>query len=657
MQARLPLSGINRVDSTELDILKHSQMLNLIPTAAIVYQRDHDIIHLANDKFIELSHYSSDELPSMRLIDLLTEETDTNITGESFRPVCLRLADGDLAQSAMRVFSLNVSNTLVVLAFYPPDFDSQATENTIRSSQLYMLDHFSLLNSLNEQNSSRALWLACAKIAKKALNAPILGLYLPQSDNKEAFIKQDLPSTFNSIQLPKKVGLSTSKIPSYHFLWQSDQTPEHPLHEFTLSKDFNYAVLLPVRDENECFAIFFATGLTPIPSIETMRFLSVLANHAKSAYSRLMTLENASKRLKTMRHIVQIDRGITENMSEGLIVLTPELRIAEMNFAAENILGYASNEVFLQDVAMVLIGNESFAKLYKSAQQGISTIAGTNLLLNDRHGNAFPAQLTCVPIIIDDEVKSIIILMRDLSQTEQLLQHSKQLEQRAFLGEVSAVFAHEVKNPINSISTGLQFMGMTMSPEDPNYNLVVRLQQDCQRLTHLTDSTLTFAKPIEYHPLPLNLTSLLESILERWGPRMTRLNISYLFESEPPNATVLADGRAIEQVFVNLISNGIQAMDSDGGSLSISIKPAEDSQPPQYEVCVADTGPGIPEDIIKHIFEPFQTTKTTGTGLGLAITKRIVTAHKGNIFVESYPGGTMFRVLLPMATEKETDDK
>ena len=177
-------------------------------------------------------------------------------------------------------------------------------------------------------------------------------------------------------------------------------------------------------------------------------------------------------------------------------------------------------------------------------------------------------------------------------------------------------------------------MGMTMAPEDPNYNLVTRLQQDCQRLTHLTDSTLTFAKPIEYQPLPLNLTSLLENILERWGPRMTRLNISYLFESEPPNAIVLADGRAIEQVFVNLISNGIQAMDSDGGTLSISIKPAEDSQPPQYEVCVADSGPGIPDDLIKHIFEPFQTTKSTGTGLGLAITKRIVTAHKDNILLK-----------------------
>ncbi len=657
MQARLPLSDANRVDSAELDILRQSHILNLIPTAAIVYRRDLDFILLANDKFFELCHFSSDELPSMQLKDLIPEETDTNITGDSARQVWLRLADGDLVESAMRVFSLNVTNSLVVLAFYPPDFDSQSTESPIKSNQQYMLDHFSLLNNLNEQNSPRGLWMACAEIAKKVLNAPILGLYLPQSDNKDAFVKQDLPSHFNCSQLPKKAGLDTAKIPSYHFLWQSEHTPEHPLHEFALSKDFNYAVLLPVRDEKECFAILFATGLTPIPGTETMRFLSVLANHTKSAYARLVSLENASKRLQTMRHIVQIERGITENMSEGLIVLTPDLQIAEMNSAAENILGYTSNEVFLQDISMVLIGNESLAKLYKSAQQGISTIAGTNLLLNDRHGNAFPAQLTCVPITIDEQVKSIIILLRDLSQTEQLLQHSKQLEQRAFLGEVSAVFAHEVKNPINSISTGLQFMGMTMAPEDPNYNLVMRLQQDCQRLTHLTDSTLTFAKPIEYQPLPLNLTALLESILERWGPRMTRLNISYLFESEPPNATVLADGRAIEQVFVNLISNGIQAMDSYGGTLSISIKPAEDSQPPQYEVCVADSGPGIPDDIIKHIFEPFQTTKSTGTGLGLAITKRIVTAHKGNIFVESYPGGTMFRVLLPMATVKEKDDK
>ncbi|NLC29424.1 MAG: histidine kinase, partial [Chloroflexi bacterium] len=113
---------------------------------------------------------------------------------------------------------------------------------------------------------------------------------------------------------------------------------------------------------------------------------------------------------------------------------------------------------------------------------------------------------------------------------------------------------------------------------------------------------------------------------------------------------VKVDPRAIEHVFVNLISNAIQAMEDTGGSLNVKIKQASAAIiPPQCEIIIADSGPGIPEDLVEHIFEPFLTTKSSGTGLGLAITKRIVTAHEGNIYVESVPGGSVFHVLLPRA--------
>ncbi len=131
---------------------------------------------------------------------------------------------------------------------------------------------------------------------------------------------------------------------------------------------------------------------------------------------------------------------------------------------------------------------------------------------------------------------------------------------------------------------------------------------------------------------------------------MKRLNINYNFDATPEHPLVKADSRALEQVFVNLVSNAIQAMDPGGGTLNIKVVSADEHlEPPQYEVIVADSGPGIPDDLKEHIFEPFVTTNANGTGLGLAISKRIVTAHKGNIYVESFPGGTMFHILLPKA--------
>ena len=123
---------------------------------------------------------------------------------------------------------------------------------------------------------------------------------------------------------------------------------------------------------------------------------------------------------------------------------------------------------------MVLIGNETLSSMYKSAQRGISA-GWHNLRLNTRNGKTFLAQVLCIPVMTDEELTSVVLILRDLSQTEQIQARTQTLEQRAFLGEISAIFAHEVRI-INSLQTGLQYIGMTMQPEDPHFDLVNRLQ-------------------------------------------------------------------------------------------------------------------------------------------------------------------------------------
>ena len=191
-------------------------------------------------------------------------------------------------------------------------------------------------------------------------------------------------------------------------------------------------------------------------------------------------------------------------------------------------------------------------------------------------------------------MKNIVLIIRDISKTEKIRQHTQQLEQRAFLGEFSAIFAHEVKNPINSISTGLQLLGMKMGPDSPFAEWVDRLQKDCQRLNHLVKSTLSFSKPVEYQPQPLDLRNIIPMILDRWAPRMTRLNINYDFNASEELILVNADPRAIEQVFTNLIINAIQAMEEKGGSLNVKLNLADPQTiPPQCEIIIADSGPGM----------------------------------------------------------------
>ena len=250
-----------------------------------------------------------------------------------------------------------------------------------------------------------------------------------------------------------------------------------------------------------------------------------------------------------------------------------------------------------------------------------------------------------------DRVEEILVFIQDLSERELIRTHTQELENRALLGELTAVFAHEVRNPINNISTGLQLMTMNLKPDDPNQESIARMQQDCDRLEELLKSVLAFAKPTEYEMESLDLPLLLRRLLDRLRPRMVERHVQCDLRVEPDCPLVLGNLRALEQVFSNLINNALQAMSETGsGSLALKVQPVHvEEGVDNVEVSIADTGPGIPKEFQERIFQPFYTTKRDGTGLGLPLSQRIITAHKGNIQFSSFPGGTIFTVRLPAA--------
>jgi signal transduction histidine kinase len=181
--------------------------------------------------------------------------------------------------------------------------------------------------------------------------------------------------------------------------------------------------------------------------------------------------------------------------------------------------------------------------------------------------------------------------------------------------------------------------------------MVDRMIHDCDRLTHQMEAVLAFSKPFDAKFESVDIAILLQRILDRWKPRMARVGIQEFIQKSDELPLISADPRLLEQVFTNLIGNAVEAMAaSEKGTLAVHIDISRTiSNYPQIEVKIIDSGPGIPEEVRGHVFEPFVTTKKTGTGLGLAISKRIMTAHRGNITVESYPGGgTVFAVYLPI---------
>jgi two-component system sensor histidine kinase HydH len=237
--------------------------------------------------------------------------------------------------------------------------------------------------------------------------------------------------------------------------------------------------------------------------------------------------------------------------------------------------------------------------------------------------------------LIEDLKKSYAELART---QEQLVQR----ERLAALGELAAVVAHEVRNPLGAIFNSVSYIRRLIGAQHPALHMVDIVGEEADRLNRIVDDLLDFARPPSPSPTPVPLQRLLqESVNAALADATGPVDVDWAVEAEVP---VLVDERMIRQAFLNLALNAVQAM-PQGGTLRLTVRRAARTE---VQVEFTDTGPGIPPDLSARIFEPFFTTKAKGTGLGLAIVKRIVESHSGRVSLESEPGrGTTFRLFLP----------
>ncbi|MBN2258429.1 MAG: PAS domain S-box protein [Anaerolineaceae bacterium] len=508
-------------------------------------------------------------------------------------------------------------------------------------SALIDLSRLSLLPNLPDTITS------AINISQVLLDAQIICLYTAEgrqpvfrrSDDSLPHADESLPLTINPSDIQEL------KLP---FLWRPGKKTGTELHKHAKTSGLSYLASVPLGEENSWSGLLVCGDRQADPSDTLLRMLEIIAQVLWSAISHQISVTNLNlSSINTARSLLIRD-AIAENAQEGVLLLKPDLSICELNPSAELILGYASHEVTGRPVADVLIGTDSLTSAYNTALQGIPISNLGIIKLHRRNGSSFPVEIQIYPIENQGTVHGIVVFLHDITENEQIRVKTQQLEQRAVLGEVSAIFAHEVRNPINNISMGLQLLGSKFKTDDPNHELISRLQTDCTRLTHLMESVLSFSRPMEFKMEPTDLPVLLQRILDRWRPRLSRANVESVFQPDANTPPIMGDPRTLEQVFTNLISNAVQAMSANGkGTLGIKTQAYQTSDDLSAEVTVSDNGPGIPPEIREHIFEPFVTTNAGGTGLGLAITRRIVNAHHGTIQVDSFPGGTIFHVHIP----------
>ena len=216
------------------------------------------------------------------------------------------------------------------------------------------------------------------------------------------------------------------------------------------------------------------------------------------------------------------------------------------------------------------------------------------------------------------------------------------------LGEMAAVVAHEVRNPLAGVRGAIQVIGHQLPPSGEDAAIIEEIVARIDSLDALMKDLLLFARPPQMRPSAVDVLALAEetSALVRYDPvaRDTR------FEITGSAATVMGDPHLLQIVLLNLFLNAAQAMLGRG-----TIHIAVDASDGACRITVADTGPGIPADIRDRIFAPFFTTKARGTGLGLATAKRLVDIHHGRISIECPPeGGTVITIVLPQGSPAQS---
>jgi signal transduction histidine kinase len=241
--------------------------------------------------------------------------------------------------------------------------------------------------------------------------------------------------------------------------------------------------------------------------------------------------------------------------------------------------------------------------------------------------------------------------IRTLRRYLRLQEEAAQQERLAALGGMAAVLAHEIRNPLGAIKGLAQFLGEKRTGDPTHTEMTQTIAGEAARLERLVNDLLTYARPrpAERQPLALQLT--LREVMFLVRPAADAASVKVHVETDDALPRVMADPEQMKQLFGNLVLNAVQAMPS-GGTVRIRARggvPASSNSPRSIKITVEDTGPGIPEEDLPRIFEPFYTTRTKGTGLGLAICKQIVGAHGGTIRVaQSSPEGTVFEVTLPL---------
>jgi two-component system sensor kinase FixL len=389
--------------------------------------------------------------------------------------------------------------------------------------------------------------------------------------------------------------------------------------------------------------------------IDVLMTVSPIRDEAGQAVGAAATVRDQTAQRRTERELRSSEargRAIIETAVDAIILIDRRGRIESFNPAAQRLFGYASSEVMGRNVSMLM--PESYAAehdhyLRRYAMTGERHIIGIGreVTARRRDGTTFPAHLSVAELSIEGEVKFTGIV-RDLTERVKLEIKLREESGLVRLGELAAVLAHEVKNPLAAVSGAIQVLSGRLPTEDDR-EIVVEILSRLDGLSAMMTDLLLFARPPKPKRTSVQIGDLVDSLVAFMRHDKNWADVRMHVEGVAP--VVHADGELLKVALQNLLLNAAQAMQMRG---DIHVHLGTDAN--AVLIDIVDAGPGIAPDVQERIFTPFFTTKARGTGLGLPTVRRIAEAHGGSVNVmSSGAGGTRVRFTLPWNAGDSTD--
>ena len=353
--------------------------------------------------------------------------------------------------------------------------------------------------------------------------------------------------------------------------------------------------------------------------------------------------------------------SVFESLSTGLFICDKNWNLLQSNKAGERYLPLTSRYYELKqqdfgfdDEIWNFVDDEDISNFLKQASKEKKINISEEFVTKTPAGAARFLNISLMPLVQNKQLSGSIIKIDDITEkrNQETLLH--RMESLAGLTNLAASVAHEIKNPLGSISIYIQLLQKAVNksrnsdeklPEKKFLeNYLEIINQEIDRLNNIIVDFLFAVRPISAELIPENPVKLLNSYVEFFKPELEEKNIKLKTAFLENSPKILLDEKLFKQVLINLVQNAIVAM-PDGGELFFSARITGD----KYLISVADTGIGMNSETASRIFEPYFTTKVTGTGLGLTMVYKVIKEFGGDIEVESYEGkGTIFTISLPI---------